>query len=656
MYVDRRLWAFTQGLRGRIAWSAALGLASAAAGIARLAALGWLLARVFRGEGPEDLLVPLAAVAALMLARGALEYACTMAAHRTAALVQHRLRARLHDKIVALGPAHFDERRTGATLLALVDGVEQLETWFGEYLPRLFVAAATPFGIFAFVAFLDLPLAGVLLGFALLTLIAPAAFHRWDRKSAEARQAAYAAYGAELLDSVQGLATLKAFGQSAARGRLLADKAHALFRSTMWVLASNSASRGIVDTGIAVGAAAALGLGAARVADGSIGIEVLLVVLMMGVEVFRPMRDLRALLHQGMHGHSAAESLFRLLDARPAVTDAPGALDAPDLEPTIAFQDVRFAYPGARRPAHDGLSFAIAAGERVGVVGASGAGKSTVLRLLLRLDDPQAGRVLLGGRDLRTLPRAALRARFGVVNQDACLFHGTVAENIRFGGPEARDAEMEAAAHAANAHEFIRRLPQGYDTVIGERGVRLSGGQRQRIAIARALLRDAPILILDEALLVVGRLGQGGLCPLAAHVEHAEPLEVARRRGRVGGGEYLVDHPPVDAGAGKAARRAAPGHHAEQVARGVRLLPCGPAPRSGGRRGGAGRPADHARRGRQYGLVQGQVGPARGRGVGGGGRGRGRGRVAGCAGALCPLPAGCVGAGGRPGRRRVELF
>ena len=529
MYVDRRLWAFTEGLRGRIAWSAALGLASAAAGIARLAALGWLLARVFRGEGPEGLLVPLAAVAALMLARGALEYACTMAAHRTAALVQRRLRARLHDKIVALGPAHFDERRTGATLLTLVDGVEQLETWFGEYLPRLFVAAATPFGIFAFVAFLDLPLAGVLLGFALLTLIAPAAFHRWDRKSAEARQAAYAAYGAELLDSVQGLATLKAFGQSAARGRLLADKAHALFRSTMWVLASNSASRGIVDTGIAVGAAAALGLGAARVADGSIGIEVLLVVLMMGVEVFRPMRDLRALLHQGMHGHSAADSLFRLLNATPAVADAPGALDAPGLEPTIAFQGVRFAYPGARRPAHDGLSFAIAAGERVGVVGASGAGKSTVLRLLLRLDDPQAGRVLLGGRDLRTLPRAALRARFGVVNQDACLFHGTVAENIRFGGPASRDAEMEAAAHAANAHEFIRRLPQGYDTVIGERGVRLSGGQRQRIAIARALLRDAPILILDEALSSVdaeneaaiqealGRLMKGRTVLILAH-------------------------------------------------------------------------------------------------------------------------------------------
>ena len=506
MYLDRRLWVFTEGVRARIAATILLGLLAATAGVARLALLGWLLAKIFTGEPITELVLPFILTAAVMVLRGVLEYVRTMMAHRTAAAVQVTLRRRLYEHVIALGPAYFGRERTGATLLTLIDGVEQLETYFGQYLPQLFVAALAPLGIFAFMAFLDLPLAGVLFGFALFTLVAPAAFHRWDRRAAQGRQAAYAAYGNEFLDSVQGLATLKSFGQSGSRAAELAAKAHDVFRRTMWVLATNSLSRGITDGGIAIGAALALGIGAWRVAEGEIGIGVLLIILMMGVELFRPMRDLRILLHQGMLGQSAAEGLFALLGAKPLVCEAETAGEPPpraELAPSLRFEDVNFSYPGGRMQAHRDLSFEIKAGERIGIVGPSGCGKSSIIRLALRLYDPDSGRIFLGGRDLRKLSFAQIRQHFAVVHQDTYLFHGTAEENIRFGKPDATREELEAAARAANAHEFIARLPQGYETVIGERGVRLSGGQRQRIAIARALLRDAPFLVLDEALSAV---------------------------------------------------------------------------------------------------------------------------------------------------------
>jgi len=503
VYLSPELWRFTAGVRVRIAWAVLIGLAAVVAGIARLALLGWLLAKVLAGSTTPALLLAVLLVAAVTVARGALEYWRTMLAHHTAALVQATLRQTLYAHITALGPSHFGRSRTGDVVLSMVEGIQQLEVYFGQYLPQLAVAVLTPVLIFAFVAFIDVPVALVTLVAALVTLLAPVVWHRRESRHSLARQKAYAAYGAEFLDTLQGLPTLKAFGQSAARRRLLEAKGRELFESTMWVLGSNVLTRGIADTGIAVGAVAALALGVYRVHTGAMGLPNLLIILMLGVEVFRPLRELRVVLHQGMLGTSAAHGILAILRATPEVREAPDAVPVTALTPSVTFEDVTFAYPGGRGAVHEHLRFSVAAGERIGFVGPSGAGKSTIARLLLRFYDPERGRILIGGHDVRALRLEDLRAQIAIVQQDTYLFHGTVEDNLRIGKPTATAHELQAAARAANADEFIARLPQGYQTVVGERGVRLSGGQRQRIAIARALLRDAPILVLDEALSAV---------------------------------------------------------------------------------------------------------------------------------------------------------
>jgi ATP-binding cassette, subfamily B, bacterial len=508
MYFDRRLWQLTYGLRRWIALAVLLGVIASVVGIARFAILGVLLSHVFNGAGLFAVAVPAAGIAVAVMLRGVVDHQRTMISHRTATRVQEDLRGRLYDKIAVLGPAWFAGERTGGVMLSIVDGVEQLQTFFGQYLPQVTVAVLTPLAIFAFIAFWDVPVATVMLVFALVTLVAPAAFVAIERRAGHGRHGALKSFGSEFLDGVQGLPTLKAFGQSAAYGRRLADRARELCDRSLRVISMGVMTRGITDCGVAIGAAAALSLAAWRVSHGLMSLQALLIVLMAGTEVFRPLRDLRMVLHQGILGQSAAAGIHALFAADPLVPPPTPTLPSPARErgsgrgllPTIAFEDVWFAYPGGRGPAHDGLSFTVAAGEKIGIVGPSGSGKSSIARLLLRLFDPQRGTVRIGGHDVKTLDPETLGRMIAVVHQDTYLFYGTVEENLRLGNPDADREEIEAAARDANAHEFIMALPQGYSTMIGERGVLLSGGQRQRLAIARALLRDAPILILDEAL------------------------------------------------------------------------------------------------------------------------------------------------------------
>src|SRR5882757_4817104 len=350
MHFDLRLWRLTAGLRDRIAWSVLLGLLSLCVGIARFAFLGTFLAGVFRGDSWRDLAPLLLATAAAIFLRSWLDHTRTLIAHKTATRVQEVLRARLFDKILALGPAWFGAERTGGVMLSMVDGVEQLQTFFGQYLPQVTISACAPVAIFCFIAWWDLPVAAVMLGAALFTLILPGTVHRKTERASRGRHNAFKSFGEEFLDAVQGLPTLKAFGQSAAYARRLAARARALSDSTFWVLSLNVLTRGFTDLGTAFGAALALALGAWRVQHGEMSLEALLIVLMAGTEIFRPLRDLRTVLHSGMNGQSAANGINLLMDTpvtAPTVPEHPESVLG--LRPEITFADVGFAYPGGRR-------------------------------------------------------------------------------------------------------------------------------------------------------------------------------------------------------------------------------------------------------------------------------------------------------------------
>ena len=501
MYLHPRLLALAKDVRLRILLAAIVGMLAVAAGIARLAVAAVVIVKVIHeGAAFSSLTWPLIAMAGLIVLRSGLQYLQEVISHHTASVVKVALRERLYQHCLALGPGYFDQSRTGDVLMSLAEGVERLEAFFGRYLPQMIVAALAPVLIFVFMAIIDFRTGLVFLAFALLTLVLPNLFHRWNRKSSMARRDAYGALGADFLDAVQGLPTLKAFGQSRARGQLLADRARALFRTTMGVLAANSATSALTILGISAGAAVALGWGAVRVSNDELELRSLLIVLMLGGEIFRPLRELVQLYHDGMIAMSSAEGIFDIMDAPVEVKDAAPRSSPLNLSPEVTFEGVNYAYSGGRRPALHDLSFTLNAGETLGLVGPSGAGKSTIVWSMLRFFDPQNGRILLGGLNIRDIPLAQLRDQVAVVTQDTYLFHGTVADNLRFGGPNATEDQLIAAARSANAHEFISHLPQGYDTIVGERAVRLSGGQKQRIAIARALLKDAPILVLDEAL------------------------------------------------------------------------------------------------------------------------------------------------------------
>ncbi|GAA5063292.1 ABC-type multidrug transport system fused ATPase/permease subunit [Thermocatellispora tengchongensis] len=492
-----RLLALSPSIGWRLAGLVLLLLSITATYVGQGVLVAQALARIFAGRDAGSILWLVAAVVVLQLARSAALAVRESLALRASGAVKAELRRRLTGKLLRLGPAYAQRVRTGAAQTTLVDGIETADAYVGRFLPQVIAAVLGAIAVTAYLFTLDPLVGGVVLACALLLPVLPLASDRILRARNAAWFRGYKGLYAENLDALQGMTTLKAFNASTRRGAELARLAERFCRDSIRLMAIVIGYVGGVALIIGLGTAVALGAGALRLAAGELTVTELLIILLLTAESFRPLKELEAAYHSSYNAVPSLKAVFEILDTpEPAQGTTPLGLTGP---PSVTFDAVTFSYPGRRRPALDRFHLDVAPGERVALVGRSGAGKTTVASLLLRWFDPDAGRITVNGIDVRDLPLERLRALVAVVSQDTYLFHGSVRRNLALARPDATAGRLEAAARAAQAHEFITALPDGYDTVVGERGLKLSGGERQRIAIARALLKDAPILILDEA-------------------------------------------------------------------------------------------------------------------------------------------------------------
>ncbi len=499
MKFDKRLLAEARAVRGFLLLTIGLGGLSGLFIIAQAGALSRVIDRVFLQSATLAAVTPeLIALLVIIGGRALLAWGSEVSAFQAAARVKTALRQRVFNKLMQLGPAYIRGERTGELTSTVNEGIEALDAYFSQYLPQLVLAALVPLTILAWVFPIDL-LSGVVLLLTapfipLLMILIGQAADALTRQQFKALNF----LSAHFLDVLQGLTTLKILGRSRQQIDTIA-RVSAQFRDTtlsvLRVAFLSAFALEMIATISTAIIAVEIGL---RLLAGNLRFEQAFFILVLAPDFYAPLRLLGTRFHAGLSGVAAAARIFEILETADERRAAADQSVVNEQWSTLAFDNVQFKY-GDERAALNGVTFEIKRGERVALVGATGAGKSTLAHLLLRFSEPQAGSIKLDAMPLNSRSIDAWRDRVAWVPQLPYLFHTTVLANITLARPDASRDAVIRAAQLAHADDFIRALPQGYDTLIGERGARLSGGQAQRLALARAFLKDAPLLILDEA-------------------------------------------------------------------------------------------------------------------------------------------------------------
>lgn len=501
MMLNRRVIELTKGIKCSILLKALLGVAVSGTYVAQAVLLGKIVGQLYSKEELSAVIQTILYVSAVIASRLILIYYNSVYGKKIIGKVKNILRRRIYDKLLKLGPAFLDDERTGKLGSTMVSGVDYLEGYLTLYIPQILVCVIACGAMLIYVFSLHYVLGIISTAALIAVLISPVAFGKILSESSNAHWTAYRNLTAEILDGIQGITTAKAYNAQERLGKLLKEKMRTLFSETMRNLKVNLAEIGISNFASGIGTSFTLAVAALLTSVHIIPVSSLLILLFMTNEVFRPANELAAYFHQGFMGITSMGGIFALLDEEEKIKDeGTKTIDIKSADGfEIKYKNIEFAYSEKKNTVFKNLNFTVAKNEKLAVAGESGSGKTTIVNLLLRFYEPTSGSIYINGIDIKDLTLKSLRSLITVVSQETYLFNGTIKENLLHANEDADEKKLIDACKAANIHSFIQSLPDGYNTKVGERGLNFSGGQRQRIAIARAVLKNSPIVVLDEA-------------------------------------------------------------------------------------------------------------------------------------------------------------